>query len=91
MKSLTSPLITQVRISKWLMQAKPLSQVKTWTEKRLAIQFEEHTYILSQGQVFQCAHCGAYDPEVTASAVIEFFRENFGIKPIEIEVTVSVE
>ena len=85
-----SPAITQQRISKWLMQAKSVEQNPTWTETRQAIQFGEHTYILNKNQVFVCGHCGSFDPEWSATEVIDFFRDMYGIKPTEITVQVSV-
>jgi hypothetical protein len=70
--------------------SEPIKQRPVWTETRLAIDFGEHTYIIANGQIFQCAHCGHFDPEWSATEVLDFFRENFGIKPREIEVTCSV-
>jgi hypothetical protein len=82
--------ITKQRISKWMVNAKPIDKTPTWTEKRLAIVFGAHTYIIGNGQIFQCGHCGHYDPEWSATEVISWFKENFNIDPIEIEVTCSV-
>lgn len=82
--------VTKRRVARWLMEAKPLDQNPTWVEKRLAFDFGGHTYIVANGQIFQCAHCGHYDPEWSATEVLEFFKENFGVKPYEIEVTCSV-
>lgn len=84
------PEITRKRIAKWMNSATPIKENPTWTEKRLVIDFGEHTYIVANGQVFQCGHCGQYDPEWSAGEVLSYFRENFGIKPYEIEVTCSV-
>jgi len=78
------------RIAKWVMDAQPVDAKPTWVERRLAIDFGEHTYIVNNGQIFQCAHCGHYDPEWSASEVLTFFKDMFGIKPYEIEVDCSV-
>lgn len=90
MKHLTSDDISKSRVAKWLAQAKPIEQNPVWTERRQAISFGNHTYLITNGQVFQCAHCGHYDPEWSAVNVLTFFEENFGIKPYEIEITCSV-
>lgn len=82
--------VTKARIAKWSMEAKPISENQTWTERRLAIEFGGHTYIVSNGQIFQCAHCGHYDPEWKVTEVLAFFKEHFDIEPIEIEITCSV-
>jgi hypothetical protein len=87
---LTSTEVTKARVAKWLMQATPIDKQPTWTERRQAIVFGVHTYILTPDQVFQCAHCGRYDPQYSVTEVITFFDEQFGIKPQEIEVTCSV-
>lgn len=81
---------TRKRITKWIESAKPVDTNPVWTEKRLAIDFGGHTFIITNGQIFQCAHCGHYDPEWNATEVLTFFSENFGVKPYEIEVTCSV-
>jgi hypothetical protein len=69
---MTSPFseATRRRIAKWSMEAKPVSQQPVWTEMRRAIVFGGHTYIVSNGQVFQCGHCGHYDPEWSATEVM---------------------
>lgn len=82
--------VAKKRIGKWLMQATAVDQDRTWTERRMAIEFGGHTYLVVEGQIFQCAHCGYYDPEWSAVEVLKFFEENFGIKPHEIEITCSV-
>lgn len=82
--------ITRKRIAKWISSAKPLDSSPTWTERRLAIDIGGHTYIVTNGQVFQCAHCGTFDPEWSATEVLTYFKDNFGIKPYEIEVTCTV-
>lgn len=81
--------VTRMRIAKWMDQATPISKRPTWTEQRLVIDFGGHTYPVTNGQVFQCAHCGHYDPEWSATEVLEFF-EKLGHKPYEITVNVSV-
>jgi hypothetical protein len=90
MTHIVSSNVSKARVSKWIMEAKPVDVVPTWTERRLAIEFGGHTYLVANGQVFQCAHCGRYDPEWRAQEVLEFFEENFGIKPHEIEITCSI-
>lgn len=82
--------ITRRRITKWIIDTKSVDQNPTWTERRLAIDYGGHTYIVSNGQIFQCAHCGHYDPEWNATEVLTFFRDVFGIKPYEIEIACSV-
>jgi hypothetical protein len=84
---LVSSAISAKRVAKWIENAKPLNDNPTWTERRLAIEFGAHTFILGTGQVFQCGHCGYFDPEWSATEVINFFQDKFGIKPHEIEVT----
>lgn len=90
MTHIVSSEVTKARIAKWLMQATQVDVVKTWTERRMAIEFGGHFYLVTNGQVFQCAHCGHYDPEWRSVEVLKFFEENFGIKPQEIEITCSV-
>lgn len=86
-----SPMdLTRKRVANWLVDAKPLTEITTWTEQRLVIDFGGHTYIVSDGQIFQCAHCGHYDPKWSVTEVLSFFKETFGIKPYEIEVTCTV-
>jgi hypothetical protein len=89
MAHLVSSDVTKARVAKWIEQATPVNKNPTWTERRMAIKFGEHTYLLTNGQVFVCPHCGHYDPEWSATEVIHFFEENFGIKPHEIEITCS--
>lgn len=89
MSNLSPTDVTRKRIAKWIESATPLSETTTWVETRLAIDFGGHTYIVNNGQIFQCAHCGHYDPEWSASEVLEYFKQ-FGIKPYEIEVSCSV-
>lgn len=81
--------ISQSRVSKWLAQATSIENT-TWTETRQVIEFGAHVYPLVNGQVFQCGHCGHYDPQWSATEVIKFFQETFGIKPTEIQVTCTV-
>ena len=90
MSNLTPSEITRKRIAKWMLETKPVTPQSTWTEKRQAIDFGGKTYIITNGQVFQCGHCGTYDPVWNATEVLTFFRDNFGIKPYDIEVTCSV-
>lgn len=90
MKHLVSGEVTKSRIARWIEQAQPVSNNITWTERRMAIEFGGHTYLVVNDQVFQCAKCGHYDPEWSATEVLRFFEENFGIKPHEIEITCSV-
>lgn len=83
--------VTRKRIANWILQASPIDVNIEWTEKRRAIDYGGHTYLVDNGQVFQCAHCGQYDPEWTATEVLIFFKNTFGIEPYEIEVTCTVE
>jgi hypothetical protein len=89
-KEISFSAVTQQRISKWIESTKSVNEVSTWTEIRQAIVIGEHTYILSNGQVFQCGHCGRFDPEWSVTEVIAFFKATFNVDPIEIEVTCSV-
>ena len=77
------------RIGKWVESAKSVKTTPTWVEQRLAIDIGEHTFIVTNGQIFECAHCGHYDPEWNATEVLEFFKP-MGIEPYEIEVTCTV-
>jgi hypothetical protein len=90
MTHLSPTEITRKRVAKWVMETQPVTASTVWTETRLAIDFGGHTYLIQDGQIFQCAHCGHYDPEWKASEVLTFFRDNFGIKPYEIQVNCSV-
>lgn len=72
------------------MQAQSITKNPTWTETRQAIEFGGHVYLVAKGQVFQCLYCGHFDPEWSATEVLTFFEETFGIKPFDIEVTCSV-
>jgi hypothetical protein len=89
-RELDTSKVTQQRIAKWIESTKPINDTPTWTEMRQAIVIGEHTYILNNGQVFQCAHCGRYDPEWKVTEVIAFMKATFNIDPIEIEITCSV-
>lgn len=82
--------IARKRVAKWISTAKPISENPTWIEQRLAIDFGGHTYVINNGQIFQCGHCGHYDPEWNVTEVLAYFKDNFGIKPYAIEVTCSV-
>jgi hypothetical protein len=90
MKPIVSPEVTKARVAKWMMEAKPVDNTTVWTERRLAIVFGEHTYLVTNGQVFQCAHCGHYDPQWSSTEVMAWFKDNFKIEPIEIEITCTV-
>ena len=83
--------VTRKRIVKWLMQAKPIEVNPTWTERRQAIVIGGHTYIVAHGQVFQCAHCGHFDPEWNATEVLAYAKEMFNAEPFDIEVTCTVK
>ena len=76
--------LTRKRIAKWIDSATPVTAQPTWTEQRLAIDFGGHTYIVNNGQIFQCAHCGHYDPEWNATEVLTWFKDVMGVKPYEI-------
>lgn len=90
MRHLVSSEVSKARVAKWIEQAQPVNLNPTWTEKRQVLQFGPHTYLIEQGQVFQCAHCGHYDPSWSTTEVLNFFEVNFGIKPTEITVTCSI-
>jgi hypothetical protein len=83
--------ITRRRIAKWMDNASEsaLEVKNTWTERRLAIVFGGHTYLVANGQVFQCGHCGHFDPEWNATEVLQFFKIKMGIDPIEIDIVCS--
>jgi hypothetical protein len=87
---IVSSKISQSRVAKWLLAAKPIQPGVTWTEIRQAIVINNHTYLVSSGQVYQCVHCGHYDPDWVAHEVLEYFKINFGVKPIEIEIECSL-
>jgi hypothetical protein len=91
MSHIVSKKITEERIAKWAANAQPITKATLWTEKRLAIAFGGHMYLLANGQVFQCAHCGHYDPEWSAHEVLGFFKEHFGAKLVEIEIECSIK
>jgi|ERR1043165_5569895 hypothetical protein len=90
MKHLVSTDVAKARLAKWLMKAQPVSPEVTWTERRMAIKFGGHTYLVEKDQIFQCAHCGRFDPQWNTTEVLNFFFENFDVKPEEIEVVCSV-
>lgn len=90
MKHMISSEVEKARVAKWILNATSISKSPTWTEKRLAIEFGGHTYLVTNDQVFQCAHCGHYDPQWSAVGVLSFFEETFGIKPFEIEITCNI-
>lgn len=90
MKHLISDKVAQARVANWLATAAPVEKNPTWIEKRQAIVFGDHTYLLEKGQIFQCGHCGHYDPKWVVTEVLAYFEQTFGIKPIEIDVTCSV-
>lgn len=91
MKHLISSEVTKKRIAQWFLQAKPVKKGTTWTERRQAIEFGGHTYLIQDDQIFACAHCGTLDPQWKSVEVLRYFEENFGIKPHEIEITCSIE
>lgn len=90
MRHLVSSEIERARFAKWVMEATPLQENLTWIERRLAIEFGGHTYLLEKDQIFQCARCGHYDPKWSSTVVLSYFEETLGIKPIEIEITCTV-
>lgn len=90
MKFLDFSDVTRTRVTKWILESKPVSPGSTWTERRQAIVFGGHTFLIGNGQVFQCGHCGAFDPEWTATEVLQYFKEKHNVDPIEIEITCSV-
>lgn len=90
MSKMSPAELARKRFAKWVESAKPIQQRPEWTERRLAIDIGGHTYIIGNGQIYQCAHCGHYDPEWSATEVLAYYKDNFGIKPREIEVTCYV-
>ncbi len=90
MKFSSGSEVDQKRVAKWMLQAKPLDERASWIERRQFIDFGGHTYPLTNGQIFQCAHCGHYDPEWSAVTVLTYFKNNFGIEPYEKDVLCSV-
>jgi hypothetical protein len=90
MKHYVSSDISRSRVSKWMVEAKPVDENPTWIETRQAIDFGGHTYIVNDGQVFQCAHCGYFDPDWVATEVLSYFQQ-FGVKSYDIEVECTVK
>lgn len=90
MSNLSPSDVERQKINRWILNAKSLADQPVWTERRLAIDFGGHTYIVNNGQIFQCAHCGHFDPEWSASKVLSYFYDFFGIKPYEIDVVCTV-
>lgn len=90
MAHIVSSKVSQARIARWLEEAKPVDNI-LWTETRLALVVGGHTYLVTNGQVFPCTHCGRYDPEWKAHEVLDYFLNNFGIKPVEIEIECSIK
>lgn len=89
---LISDKVAQQRVTKWLAEAKSITEQPTWTERRLAIEIGGHLHILERGQVFDCPKCGHLDPgSSTATEVIRFFEETLGVKPVEIEIECTVK
>ncbi len=82
--------VTRKRVAKWISSAQPIEKQPTWKERRLAVVFGGHTFVVNNGQVYQCVHCGHFDPEWSATEVLAFFKETFGITPIEIEIECTV-
>jgi len=82
--------VAKKRINKWIMETQPVDIKQTWTERRLAIDFGGHTFIVTNGQIYQCVHCGVFDPEWNATEILTFFKDNFGIKPRGIDIVCSV-
>jgi len=87
-----SPKVSQARVAKWLNTEgkRPKLPGVSWTETRQAIVFNGHTYLVSSGQVFQCGHCGHWDPDWVAHEVLEYFKNQFGITPIDIEINCTL-
>jgi hypothetical protein len=86
MKKIEFTDLSRRRVANWMMQAKPLEKGDTWKEKRLVVDFEGCTYMITADQVFQCVRCGHYDPQWSITEVLAFF-EIMGIKPYEVEIT----
>jgi hypothetical protein len=85
-----SSKVSKNRISEWFLQASPVTSESTWTEKRRAVTVGEHTFLVEKEQIFQCLHCGTYDPQWSSVEVLTWLQENFGVKPFDLEVTCSV-
>ncbi len=90
MKHFISEEASRKRIANWMMTAHAVDVNPTWIERRQAIEFGGHTYLIGKGQVFACVNCGHYDPEFSATEVLQWFEETLGIKPHDIEITCSV-
>ncbi len=91
MAHIVSNKVSQNRVAAWIAESEKFRiDGRTWTETRQAIVFNGHTYLIAKGQVFQCAHCGHYDPDWVAHEVLDYFRDTFGIKPVEVEITCSI-
>lgn len=88
---IVSSEVSKNRITKWLMQAEPVKTGSTWTEKRRAITIGEHTFLVEKEQIFQCLHCGTYDPQWSSVEVLTWIEENFGSKPFDLEITCTIE
>jgi hypothetical protein len=92
MSHIISSKLAKTRVAKWLATEgqHPKLPGVSWTETRQALIYDGHTYLVSSGQVFQCGHCGHWDPDWVAHEVLDFFKETFGVKPVEIEITCTL-
>lgn len=78
--------VTRRRIARWMMQTKTIEKGDTWKETRLVVDFNGHTYPISNDQIYQCARCGHYDPQWSVTEILAFL-ELMGVKPYEVEIT----
>ncbi len=90
MRHLVSSNVMLKRIATWISQATPINTNESWTETRQAIDIGNHTYLIENGQVFPCAHCGKYDRQWSSVEVLSFFEETYGAKPYDITVEVRM-
>jgi hypothetical protein len=88
---LISDKVAQKKVAGWFASnPQAVTEETKWIEKRLAIVYAGHTYLVQKEQIFQCTHCGHYDPKWDTTEVLRFFREVFGVEPTEIEIECSI-
>src|SRR4051812_10317216 len=66
--------VSKKRITEWFAQASPVVPGTTWTEKRRAVTIGEHTFLVEKEQIFQCLHCGTYDPQWSSVEVLTWLE-----------------
>lgn len=76
--------------AKWLLNAKSTEEIPQWLESRPAVVVNGRVYILAQEQVFQCAHCGALDPDWKITETVVALQEILSAKHVEVDVVCSV-